>query len=59
MAKEFTVAGKGQGPRKLRAGSIEHSIDLGKEHGGGQYSSFSGSQAVQHLYVSVGHKVCS
>lgn len=28
MAKESTVAGKGQGLRKLRAGSVEHSRDL-------------------------------
>lgn len=37
MAKESTVAGKGQGPRKLRAGSVEHSRDLGAWG----YSSFS------------------
>lgn len=39
MAKESTVAGKGQGPRKLRAGSVEHSRDLGAWGVGGTHPS--------------------
>lgn len=54
MAKESTVAGKGQGPRKLRAGSVEHSRDLGAWG----VLILLRTQAVQHLCVPVGQKVC-